>query len=549
MTWNFSFDWQALIDQLAYDPKNPLLFNNGFFVFFFAFFIVLYYAFRNHLAIRRYIFCAFSLYFFYKASGYFVGLVVISALVNFWLSHRIYLTRKKGGRFAYLLTATVFNLGLLFYFKYTNFFVELSNSFLDTHFNSLHILLPIGISFYTFENLSYTIDVYRGDFKPAKRFSEYLLFLSFFPKLMMGPIVRAHDFVPQINKPYCLSNSDFTKGFYLIVSGLIKKLIISDYITVNFVNYIFDDPTRYTGLENLLAVYGYAIVIYCDFSGYSDIAIGIAKWLGFDIPPNFLSPYQSRNITEFWRRWHISLSSWLKDYLYIPLGGNRKGSVATWLFTALFFFGLYFGSIHLLGLSSIYSLALCAAVLLILVIPALITRKAKGVTANMNLLTTMLLGGLWHGASFNFIIWGAMHGMALAVHKIWMLLTDRLLGGLKENGIYRFVMVLVTFHFVCFCWIFFKAANFDVAMAMIYQIYRDFNLSVWDAFYANYHTVLYMMAIGLLIHFIPDSWAGDFITKLNKVPLLAYVVVFFLFVVLYGFFKSATPVMPIYLQF
>ena len=197
--------------------------------------------------------------------------------------------------------------------------------------------MPVGISFYTFENLSYTIDVYRGQFEPAKKFTDYLLFLSFFPKLVMGPIVRAHDFVPQINKPYAISENDFAKGFYLILSGLFKKLVISDFITLNFVNYIFDDPSRYTGLENLFAVYGYAAVIYCDFSGYSDVAIGIAKWLGFTIPANFRSPYQSKNITEFWRRWHISLSSWLRDYLYIPLGGKRKV-----LFWHLAFFRDYF---------------------------------------------------------------------------------------------------------------------------------------------------------------------------------------------------------------
>lgn len=549
MDWNFTIDLGALAKELVYDPKNPLLFNNGFFVLFFGLFIGLYYFFRNHFAIRRYIFCAFSLYFFYKASGYFVGLVIVSALVNYWLSHRIYLTRRQGRGLFYLLLGVVFNLALLFYFKYTNFFISLSNSFFSTQFNSLHILLPIGISFYTFENLSYTIDVYRGDFKPAKRFSEYLLFLSFFPKLMMGPIVRAHDFVPQINKPYFVSQHDFAKGFYLIVSGLIKKLIISDYITLNFVNYIFDDPARYTGLENLLAVYAYAIVIYCDFSGYSDIAIGIAKWLGFDIPPNFLSPYQSRNITEFWRRWHISLSSWLKDYLYIPLGGNRKGSIATWIFALMFFTGLYFGSMHLLGLSSLYAILACLAVFVLFILPALMTGKAKGLAANMNLLTTMLLGGFWHGASFNFIIWGAMHGVALAVHKIWLLLTNKLLGDFKENFIYRSVMMLITFHFVCFCWIFFKASDFEAATAMIHQISNDFSLSVWGAFYENYRTVLYMIGIGFVLHLLPDGWADRFIGGLSHAPLLAYVLVFFLFVVLYGFFKSSAPVMPIYLQF
>ncbi|MEI9959352.1 MAG: hypothetical protein WDM90_24235 [Ferruginibacter sp.] len=207
-----AFDIQAFLHQFLYDPKNPLLFNNGFFVFFFGVFILLYYIFRNNFKVRRYIFCFFSLYFFYKASGYFVGLVILSAVVDFVISNAIYRQENKTAKKALLIASIIFNLGMLFYFKYTNFFVSLSNDVLSTSFHPLNIILPIGISFYTFENLSYTIDVYKGQFVPAKKFSDYLLFLSFFPKLVMGPIVRAHDFVPQINKPYILSEKDFAKG-------------------------------------------------------------------------------------------------------------------------------------------------------------------------------------------------------------------------------------------------------------------------------------------------------------------------------------------------
>jgi len=244
-------DLKAVLGQLLYDPKNPLLFNNGFFLYYFACFILLYYLFRKNLVVRKFIFCFFSLYFFYKASGYFVFMVIFSAIADYFISNRIYKEQNKQGKKAWLILSIVFNLGILIYFKYTNFFIRLSNEFLHAQFNPLNILLPVGISFYTFENLSYTIDVYRGEFRPVQKFSDYLLFLSFFPKLVMGPIVRASDFIPQINKPYYVSEADFSKGFYLIVSGLFKKLIISDYITVNFVNYIFDDPSRYTGLECL----------------------------------------------------------------------------------------------------------------------------------------------------------------------------------------------------------------------------------------------------------------------------------------------------------
>jgi len=544
-----SFDLRSFLQQFLYDPKNPLLFNNGFFVFFFGIFMLLYYYFRNDLKTRRYIFCFFSLYFFYKASGYFVALVILSAIVDFIISNAIYRQQDKLRKKLLLIASIVFNLGMLFYFKYTNFFISLSNDLLSTGFHPLNILLPIGISFYTFENLSYTVDVYRGKFVPAKKFTDYLLFLSFFPKLVMGPIVRAHDFVPQINEPYVLSEKDFAKGFYLILSGLIKKLIISDYITLNFVNYIFDDPSRYTGLENLFAVYGYAAVIYCDFSGYSDIAIGIAKWLGFTIPTNFLSPYQSKNITEFWRRWHISLSSWLKDYLYIPLGGNKRSTFATYFFAALFFVGVVMMGVHLLHFSYLWSSVLSLLILGIFAFPAVIKKDRTLLSTNFNLLNTMLLGGFWHGASWNFIIWGALHGIALAVHKIWLLLTGKALKNINNSRLYNIIAAIITFHFVCFCWVFFKAPDFDSGLDMIYQITHDFSFSVWTAFYNNYKAVLGMIALAGMIHLIPDDLAGRMIGRFTKIPMIAYITAFFAFVILYGFFKSAEQVLPIYLQF
>ncbi len=492
------FDIPAVLQQFLYDPKNPLLFNNGFFVLFFAIFISLYFTFRNYLTVRSTIVSLFSLYFFYKASGWFVGLVLISAVADYALSNLIYRQQKVIAKKLLLALSIIVNLGMLFYFKYTNFFLAFSNQFFATHISPLNILLPVGISFYTFENLSYTIDVYRGEFVPEKKFINYLLFLSFFPKLMMGPIVRARDFIPQLHKPYVITQTDFAKGFYLIVSGLFKKLIISDYLTLNLVNYVFDDPARHTGLECLVALLAYAIVIYCDFSGYSDVAIGIARWLGITIPPNFLSPYQSKSITEFWRRWHISLSSWLKDYLYIFwLGGNRKGNFRTYV----------------------------------------------------HLFITMLLGGFWHGANWTFIAWGAMHGGALAVHKIWMEATGKFLKRISNTIIYNGFAQLLTFLFVCFCWIFFKAVNFNIATDMIHQIIYNFSFSVWPDFFANYHNVVYLMLLGYLLHTFPDNFPDRLIPRLQKAPMVAYIAIFLCFLVIYSQFKSSTPVMPIYLQF
>ena len=544
-----TFDWNAFLQQFLYDSKNPLLFNNGFFVYFFTLFILLFFALRNHHKARRYVFCLFSLYFFYKASGWFVGLVLISAVVDFFLSNAIYREESKSKKKFLLVLSILFNLGMLFYFKYTDFFIEISNSLFDTNFNPLNLILPIGISFYTFENLSYTVDVYRGEFKPADKFSDYLLFLAFFPKLMMGPIVRAHDFVPQINEPYVISERDFAKGFFLIISGLIKKLVISDYITLNMVDYMFDNPALHTGVENLMAVYGYAMVIYCDFSGYSEIAIGIALWLGFKIPPNFMSPYQSLNITEFWRRWHISLSTWLKDYLYIPLGGNRNFSVASFIFVGGFLVGSFIMGVELFHLSNLWAAVISAVLLLIFIIPALITKKTSGIAANFNLLTTMLLGGFWHGASWNFIIWGAIHGVGLGIHKIWMLLTDKSFAAFNQSRIYKIISGILTFHFVCFAWIFFKAEDLEIAKEMIYQIFNNFDISVFGPFYDNYKGVVWMILVAMVLHLIPDNLADKVIARTKTIPMVVYILVFFLFLILYGYFKSAEQVMPIYLQF
>jgi D-alanyl-lipoteichoic acid acyltransferase DltB (MBOAT superfamily) len=492
-----SFDLQQFLHQFLYDPKNPLLFNNGFFVYLFFIFMMLYFYWRNKISLRTNLFCFVSLYFFYKASGFFVVFVIISAIADFILSNAIYRQKKHQLRKILLTISILFNLGLLFYFKYTDFFIQILNNNLGAHINPLNILLPVGISFYTFENISYVVDVYRGEFVPVKKFNRYLLFLSFFPKLVMGPIVRAKDFIPQIDKPYRINKDDFSEGFFLIITGLFRKLVISDYITVNFVNYIFDAPGKYSGLECLFAVYGYAVIIYCDFSGYSSIAIGIARWLGFTIPANFISPYQSTSITEFWRRWHISLSSWLRDYLYIPLGGNRLGKIRTYV----------------------------------------------------NLFITMLLGGLWHGASFNFIVWGGLHGVALSVHKLWGEATGKIAANFTRSRLYRIFTLLLTFHFVCFCWIFFKAKNFTVAGDMINQIGHHLNWGVWQQFWANYHNVLLMIFLGLFLHFLPESLSVKIAIRFRKFSMAQFVVVFLIFAVVYGIFKSAEPVMPVYLQF
>ncbi len=485
--------FDRLKDQLLYDPKNPLLFNSGFFVYFLFFFILIYYSVRKNRRMRIGFFTLFSLYFFYKACGWYVSLILISAVIDFIISNLIYRQQQRTSKTVLLILSLVLNLGLLFYFKYTNFFISIINDLRFVTISPLNLLLPIGISFYTFENLSYTIDVYRGHFKPVKSFLDYLFFLSFFPKLVMGPIVRASDFIPQIRKEYTVSQHDFSLGFFLIVTGLFKKLVISDYINVNFVSYIFDDPLKHTGLECLLATYGYALLIYCDFSGYSDVAIGLARWMGFTVNINFNSPYQSSSITEFWRKWHISLSSWLRDYLYISLGGNRKGKVRQYI----------------------------------------------------NLAVTMLLGGLWHGASWNFVIWGGMHGIALAIDKARM----SIFKSIKKTRLGKIVGIIFTFHLVCFCWIFFRASSVNDSLVIIRQIGTNFDWGAYLILLSGYKTVFLMMLLGFALHFVPQSICDTVVVKIEKLNIVGFIIIFLIFLFIFYQIKCSEQVMPIYLQF
>jgi len=496
--FDFKIDIQKLIQQLTYNVKDPLLFNSGFFLFFFCVFLLGYQFLYKRKLTRVIYFTLFSLYFFYKACGFYFGFILLSAVVDFNLSNWIYTAKTKRKKNVILIFSILINLGLLFYFKYTNFFIQIINDLNLGHIQPLHLILPIGISFYTFENLSYTIDVYRGKFKPVTSFLDYCFFLSFFPKLVMGPIVRASDFIPQIRKEIFISQEDVARGMYLIVGGLFKKVVISDYIYVNYVQYIFDDPSRHSGIECLLGVYGYAMVIYCDFSGYSDMAIGMAKWMGFTINENFDSPYQSSSITEFWRRWHISLSSWLKDYLYISLGGNRVGK-----------FRQYF-----------------------------------------NLMLTMLLGGLWHGASFNFIVWGGMHGVALALDKARISIVSKLpKSNFRLPKLAKILGVIITFHFVCFCWIFFKASSFHDAGIIITQIFTNFDTAAFVPLLSAYGTVFAIMLLGYIIHFIPRSYQYFSEKILVKVSLVGRIAILLIFIWIVIQVKQADQVMPIYLQF
>lgn len=461
-----------LLDLLKYNPDEPLLFTSGLFLFLFLGFTLFYGFMRKTVTMRIVYVTLFSLYFYYKTSGLFFLLLMFTATSDFCIGHFIARSATRRAKRLLVGLSVCVNLGLLGYFKYTNFLIDIFNNFLADPLDFKNIFLPIGISFFTFQSMSYIIDLYRGKVEPLHRWIDYLFYISFFPQLVAGPIVRARDFIPQIHqRPLIVSRAQFGEGFWLILCGLFKKAVISDFISLNFVDRIFDNPTLYTGLENLMGVWGYALQIYCDFSGYSDMAIGIALLLGFRFNANFNSPYKSATITEFWRRWHISLSSWLKDYLYISLGGNRKGRLRTYL----------------------------------------------------NLLVTMLLGGLWHGAALRFLVWGGMHGLGLAGHK-W---TMNRFSSFKALGTEmprwrRALGILVTFSFVCTTWVFFRSPSMEVAGQVFTQIFTAFHPEVFWEFITGYKWVVLLMAVGYGLHFCSSKLELRALHFVQRMPMVLY---------------------------
>lgn len=452
---------QILLDSLVYNPQQPLLFNSSFFLFFFIVILVFYPLIANRVRVRTWYLMMASLYFYYKTSGSFVLLLLVTSLVNFGLGAAIHNAQSKGAKRSFLLLSLVWNLGSLGYYKYTNFLITTVNQVFGGSLPLYDIILPVGISFFTFQTWSYTLDVYFGKLKPIKSFVDFTFFVSFFPQLVAGPIVRASYFIPQIHKRVQLDKETIAKALVLIFAGLLKKGVIADYLSINFVDRVFENPALFSGMENLLGVYAYALQIYCDFSGYSDIAIGLAALLGFDLPLNFITPYRASSVTEFWRRWHISLSTWLRDYLYIPLGGNRKGKARQYI----------------------------------------------------NLMLTMLLGGLWHGASWNFVVWGGMHGLALAFDKLVLGFRFMQTRFMKAMGI------VITFNFVCLCWIFFRSPDFTSAAVMLERIFTAFHGGLFWQWLVEYRLVAILIGAGFLFHWMPDRFELGFERLLRKTPL------------------------------
>lgn len=554
---NFPYSFDDILSNIkswfVYDPKHPLLFNSSLFLGMFLVFYLVYIFTKKHTYFRTVYVGLFSLFFYYKAGGEYFILLVLSSALNYFLADQIYKREKQQRiKLCFLVISIIANLGFLGYFKYTNFLIDSFNHLFSGRLQFQDIILPIGISFYTFQTMSYTIDVYRNEIAPAKSFLDFTFFVCFFPQLVAGPIVRAKDFIPQIYQKITLTKKETSFALFLIIGGLLKKAVISDYISINFVDRIFDAPNSYTPFENLMAVYGYSLQIYCDFSGYSDMAIGLALLMGFTLPENFRTPYQSKNITEFWHRWHISLSTWLKDYLYIPLGGNRQGSFCGYLFPFVFFAGALAWAISEKPISSIPLIIVLGSIILLAYSILLSPNRKKSLRSHSNQLTTMLLGGLWHGASLRFIIWGALHGFALALHKsfreIFPEKSEK--NSFTSRRILPIIYTFITFHFVAFCWIFFRAKDFSIAMNVIENIGKvTFDPHQWKVIIEGYRNIFLLLVIGFIWHFFPAKWNLFLKNSFEKTPLIGKALILaFVFWIVYAT-ASTGPQPFIYFQF
>ncbi|MDE7154376.1 MAG: MBOAT family protein [Muribaculaceae bacterium] len=481
-----------LLNLLSYQPDSPMLFSSGLFWGLFLVFLPVYAMLRNRHWQMVIFIVLFSLFFYYKSSGWFFLLLLFTSTVDWLLSRRLATAKSRGTRRLIVAVSITLSLSVLGYFKYANFFLWNWNQMVQGNFQPLDIILPVGISFYTFQSISYIVDVYRGSVKPTETWVEYLFFLSFFPALVAGPIVRADYFIPQIREHHKSTHAEVFAGFWMIVLGVVKKALIADYIS-QYNDLIFDNPTGYTGFESLMGVVGYTMQIYCDFSGYSDMAIGLALIMGFRLTPNFDFPYQSKSLTEFWRRWHISLSSWLRDYVYIPLGGNRKGTLRTYV----------------------------------------------------NNFLTMLIGGLWHGAAWKFVFWGAMHGVGLAVNKACRPFTKRFDG----KWWFNVVAWSITIVYVSLLWVFFRADSWTDSWLIIKNIFTNFSPDHIIPFIKVRYVWLIMMCVIIGSHALPRGfydWLEDAFVHLRWIFKL---LIFLIVVQLVVEFASEDVAPFIYFQF
>lgn len=403
-----------------------MIFSTSLFLVFLIIVFVIYWFFLGAIKDKdkklkaRIIFLLLASYYFYMSwNPVFILLILFSTLVDYFAGKKIYDSALKQKKNFFLILSLVTNLGFLAYFKYVNFFLGTVNNIAGTNF-FINVILPVGISFYTFQSMCYTIDIYYNKMKPSKDFFEFSLYVTFFPQLVAGPIVRAKDFIPQLKANKYFKNINFQLATNYFMLGLIKKVLIADNIAP-ISDQFFANPEHYGTLASWIGVASYSIQIYCDFSGYSDMAIGVAALFGFTLMENFNMPYNATSITEFWRKWHISLSTWLRDYLFIPLGGSRV---------------------------------------------------SKKIFYYKNLMLTMLLGGLWHGASWNFVIWGGLHGVALIAHKLYKTnISDTFKLSRFTAVLYSLFSWMITMVFVMVTWVFFRAQTLENSVQIIKNMF------------------------------------------------------------------------------
>ena len=561
MDFNLIAKWVE--EFFVFNPKQPFIFTSPIFWVFFAIVLSVDAIVYKQRAIRHAFLFVASMFFYYKTTDLFFLLLLFTALWDFVIGKKIAITEHKGWRKFWLSASVIMNLSILFYFKYAYFFTDSfnslmgtdhqvmnigahwSNSFFGTHFTVDKIVLPVGISFFTFQSISYTVEIYRGVLQPVKRFTDFAFFVSFFPQLVAGPIVRSTDFIPQLYKEYSLTRQEFGLAVFWILNGLVKKIFLSDYIAVNFIDRIFENPNSYTGFENLMAIYGYSLQVYADFSGYTDMAIGIAMLMGFYLTKNFDSPYKATSVADFWRRWHMSLSNWLRDYLYIPLGGNQKGSVGSFILL-----GVFVGIVALLAKSLMVLIVAGATIGLILLIAYFVKSFAQWCTTNLNLMLTMLIGGFWHGASWNFIIWGGLNGLGLVFYKLWNKISP---WKDKSKWYLRMWAIFLTFTFITLTRVWFRAGSntswaelddkhdigteFLSATTMLERIFMHMDFSIAPEVIAGYWKVFMVILVGMIIHWLPTAMKEKYRSTFSNLPIPAIAVaclvtIFFVYQVL-----------------
>ena len=628
--------WDIIRDFLhnlfAFDQAHPLLFTQFYFWAFFALVFAVFSLFHSKVLLRNGYLFACSLFFYYKTSGVFLALLLFVIVYNYFAAKGIYRLKKEGWRKALTALSVTVDLGVLAYFKYAYFLTDFVNKLfglsLEVHdvlgeflnmcmgvsvFRVDAIILPVGISFFTFQAVSYVVDVKRRKIAPVQNFLDFGFYLSFFPQLVAGPIVRASEFIPQLHKPYNLSRRWFGIAIFWIMNGLLKKLVLSDYLAVNFADRVFENPLLYSGFENLSALFCYSLQVYADFSGYTDIATGVAMLMGFYLPQNFNSPYKALNTQQFWRRWHMSLSRWLRDYLYIPLGGNRNASAGTYIIIVA---TAVFGSF----LSGSWWVAF-AVFVLAAGIGLWAWRRPddrKLITTNINSMNTMLLGGLWHGASWNFMIWGGLNGIGMIIYKIWtrrsMGVKLGIIGGVtllcgvlshvthypvwnlfyvwtliilagtavkavcqalrrfvpqgdnchsgrsEESWLSRAWDIFQTFVFITFTRLFFRSgSNLDPAQAneqawntaknMVNQIGSPWDLSKLGAMAWEHRAVLLLFVAGMIIHWLPERFKRRYRLVFARLPLFWMALVVVAIIVFFFQFITADLQSFIYFQF